>query len=801
MSIKIKDIMTYLRFSIVTILLLFSLSTIKSANITGCVIDDANAPVEFATIVFLKGDKQIAGTTTSDNGCFHQSIACGTYEIRVSYVGLSSYVDTILVNESKELGKITLKKESTNLKEVTVTASPIRREADKFVMQLEGQPTVIGKNGEEILKEAPGVWIDTDDKISINGNGGTKVYINDREQNMSNEQLMNFLRSLSAEDISKIEVIPRAGAEYSANTTGGIIKITLKSNKDNGIMGSVGTSFSADKNRISYSPNANLNIKNGKWSVNASTWWFSRPKSKQEANEITTYTNSKLTSNSVLEENGETYGGGKLGAIYDIDKNNSLGFEGQYTMSHDPINLNTTSDFLINNVNTQTKSNYITKTNGYNWNLKFNYIHKLDTLGSTLKFLLNYTYDHNKSDANNRSIVEINESKTDSIFRNDTKARYNVLNGSIDLDKAINKQWRVSAGVKYTLNDMYNFAYYDYQKEGQWIPEINSNYNINYNENIYALYAIANFSSGRWQIKGGLRGEYTNSTGSGGFIGKNYFDLFPNANINYSLTEKGDYSINIGYSRKIERPSFWAMSPIRYQISDYSYQTGNPLLKPSYQNDIDFNLSMAYKYNLSIGGFFSNDGINQQMAIDKDDPRYMSITWVNETQIRGFYVSAYAPITITKWLNLTPNITYVLRGEKKNGEDDSFNYYNLLFANANLTVTLPKNFYIESEAYYQKKMTMGNVKIGNMVFWGLGVKKTFNDNKWVTSLKVSNILSQDMSITGVGDNFNRNYKLKQYPSIKMSVTYNFNSGKKFKARDVESNEDASRLSKGSGNGR
>ena len=146
------------------------------------------------------------------------------------------------------------------MKEVSVTASAIRHEADRFVMNVENMPGAIGKDGEELLRDAPGVWIN-DDKISINGNSGTKVYVNDREMKMSEDQLMTFLRDLKAEDVSKVEVIPLTGSEYSADSSAGVIKITMKKARTDGIMGSVGMYYNVSKEMSNYTPTASLNIK------------------------------------------------------------------------------------------------------------------------------------------------------------------------------------------------------------------------------------------------------------------------------------------------------------------------------------------------------------------------------------------------------------------------------------------------------------------------------------------------------------------------------------------------------------
>ena len=74
---------------------------------------------------------------------------------------------------------------------------------DRFVVDVANAPAAIGKDGIELLERAPGVWVD-DEKISINGKSGSKVYVNDRELRMEPAQLLTYLRSLRADDIQKI---------------------------------------------------------------------------------------------------------------------------------------------------------------------------------------------------------------------------------------------------------------------------------------------------------------------------------------------------------------------------------------------------------------------------------------------------------------------------------------------------------------------------------------------------------------------------------------------------------------------
>ena len=154
------------------------------------------------------------------------------------------------------------------------------------MVRVEDMPAAIGKDGKELLQAAPGVWID-DKKITINGKSGAKVMVNDRELRMDQSQLLTYLRSLKAEDVSKIEVIPQAGAEYSADTAGGIIKITLKRNRADGVMGNVSLIGSVSKTSATVTPSASVNVKNGKWTFSANSNLSASPKSYFDTGETT----------------------------------------------------------------------------------------------------------------------------------------------------------------------------------------------------------------------------------------------------------------------------------------------------------------------------------------------------------------------------------------------------------------------------------------------------------------------------------------------------------------------------------
>ena len=162
-------------------------------SLGGRVTDSAEQPIPYATVVVLQNDIQVAGTTTNNEGRFTLSAEGGDYTLNITYIGYKSAQLPVSLTQSTTLADIVREEESEKIDGVVVTAQLIRREADRFVVDIANSPIAIGKDGEELLKSAPGVWIQ-DDKISINGASGSKIYLNDRGVRMEDEQLIAYAR-------------------------------------------------------------------------------------------------------------------------------------------------------------------------------------------------------------------------------------------------------------------------------------------------------------------------------------------------------------------------------------------------------------------------------------------------------------------------------------------------------------------------------------------------------------------------------------------------------------------------------
>ena len=204
----------------------------------GRVVNEQGQAIEYATVVLLDEGEQVAGMATDPEGRFSLKVPSGDYTLQIQYLGYEPLTRSVRVEADNDLGDFTLHAATTQIEGVVVKAQLIRREADRFVMDVANAPAAIGKDGVELLERAPGVWMDNE-RISINGKSGTKVFVNDRELRLEPEQLTTYLRSLRAEEIQKIEVIPTTGADHDADATGGIIRITLRKQREIGMQGSL----------------------------------------------------------------------------------------------------------------------------------------------------------------------------------------------------------------------------------------------------------------------------------------------------------------------------------------------------------------------------------------------------------------------------------------------------------------------------------------------------------------------------------------------------------------------------------
>lgn len=245
----------------------------RYATLKGVVIDSmSRQPIEAATVsVFLLADSSlITYAITNKKGEFlikeiPQAKLC---RVLVSYSGLSSYIqDFIISPETKELiiNTVQLRKAYTELEEVIVSARrpPILIKNDTLEFDAGSFRTAPNAVVEDLLKQLPGVEVDAEGNITVNGKRVTKITVNGKDFFGSDFKLTS--KNLPRDIIDKIQVVDFKSfeARFNKATTGNedkAINLVLKKDMNKGAFGRGSVGYGSDKRHES---GASINYFNG----------------------------------------------------------------------------------------------------------------------------------------------------------------------------------------------------------------------------------------------------------------------------------------------------------------------------------------------------------------------------------------------------------------------------------------------------------------------------------------------------------------------------------------------------------
>ena len=760
----------------------------------GVVGDEDRVPIAYATVAVDRDGSPVTGCVSDENGVFGLMLCDGEYDLTVSFVGYTTFSDTLTVAGDTDLGAIVLPRREESVGEVVVTASTITREADRFVVNVAASDFSDGKNGEELLNESPGVVV-TDDSISINGRGGVKVYINEQEVRMDGEQLVRYIRTLKASNVQKIEIIPISGAEYDADSASGVIKITLRQRRESGIMGSLGASYYLSDSYQQICPSFSIDGHTGKWTVGGFVNHNHTLKSSYSSYNYIDYLNSdsSMESNSRSATNDEYYFNSSIHATCDISPRHSISAEAFYYRNNYDVYNDYADRFDAPAESSRSEARYDMRNKTYQTGVLANYLFKIDSLGSQLKILAEYNRKSGDNAQNSRlhRIYVPSDAVIDSLYRYNAGTAYDVIAASAEWKKVFSPLWRLTLGAKYTVNMVVDDALYESCSEvAGWQPVSGSIVDIDYRENIAAAYGIASFNAKRWGFVAGLRAEYTHSSGRG-YTTRKYLSLFPNVNLIYKITDDGAYSVSGSYTRNITRPSFMALNPTRYQMSEYNYSCGNPYLNPAYVDQLGLNLTLKYKYSFYFGYSVIRDSINQVYLTDEEDPNVIGIHFENMKSMHQLYAGFYLPIDITRWLSLMLSSTYARQGYRISNDFDEMTH-GMLFSSARLAVKMPWSMTLEGNYSFQSKAYTGNITIRPMHRISASLKQNFLKGRLTARATVHWTLPSENRFEGEASDY-RSIVINSVttPIFSLGLTWNFRSGKEFRSQSVEKASDSS----------
>ena len=812
---------------------------VSAETIKGSVVNERGESMPFVTVSVLAQDSTLlTGAITDDEGRYEIDLSTfnlqrSTLILQASYVGYQTAFggpDFVLREETERLAEV----------EVKAKKPLIERQMDKLVVNVSASPLSAGSNGNDILRRAPGVRIDKDGNITVNGKS-VEIWVDGKPSYLSGQQLKAMLDGTDGNTIEKIEIISNPSAKYDASGQGGIINIKTKRNMMKGLNGMLsagygGMYFGDVKRWLSQEMfSLMLNYRGEKtYTFGQFTQVFAQNdidfESYRETPALKNYSYSDYAMNF-------QYYMLKVGNDWYIDSLNTFGFILQVPFMNVDQHIvpGRNSAYMIqgtDTTNSTTNSQNRLKAPQHTANL--NYTH---TFSEALERELTVNIDYNRY---NNSSVNFQETNYDKPFGGinslgiDIKSKQivNIYSAKMDFQTKFWKTGMIEAGVKYALSSTDNDMTTDSTRNGDVRPTDHNAFR--YDEHVAAAYISVGKQFGEhWSVKLGLRGEYTFSHGDwkddgmDSIINKSYFDPFPTAYVGYTSKPLGKIqqpiSVSASYTRRIKRPNYWMLNPFTSYVDAYSIQKGNTNLTPEFNNDVELHFSWTQYWNMTFNFAHTQDMFSSKTTILPSGIGFAQWTNFGTCTTHGLNVSLTELPLVPKyakaedgsksmqgaWLALTVNAGWLhfinkSYAKQDDGTPDYIMKSHYGYVGGTLSAYLPKDWTLTLDGNWSSPMLTGYNRSGSTYFASFGVRKMYMKKGLIFNLNVQDLLrslsfnNEDMGQEPGNRSWYKNTIRQQ--RVMFSLTWMFGQYQQHKHRKVGELDESSRLGGGGGVG-
>jgi iron complex outermembrane receptor protein len=790
-------------------LLLVTVCSIASnaQQISGLTKDADGNALKGATISLMRdtGRAVIKLAVTKDNGAYvFENVKAGKYRVSASHVGFAPSVSPVfeLAGESANVPEMKLAKASAQMTSVTVTATKpiVEVKSDKMVLNVEGTINSVGSDALELLRKSPGVMVDKDENLSVNGKNGVQVYVDGRPTPLSGQDLSNYLKSIQSSNIEAIEIITNPSAKYEAAGNAGIINIRLKKNKSLGTNGSV----NAGVNFGDYPKyNTGFTLNHRSKSVNIfGNYSFSEGKNKNTIGLDRTVLDTSFNQEGTMTMKNRSHNY-KAGVDYFINKQSTIGVMVNGTIA-DPnmsnygrtpityIPSNTVDRILVADNTNEMKRN--------NFNLNLNYSYNTAS-GKSLTLNADHGYyDINSNQYQPNTYYDASGHNILSTVAYRMIAPTNIYINSIKGDWEQNfKKGRLGYGGKLSFVKTDNdFQRYNVNGSTETLDRDRSNL-FNYKENINAGYVNYNRQLKGVMFQAGVRVENTVSEGvshsevnnGSGYVKqetpfkRNYTDVFPSAAVTFNKNPMSQFGIT--YSKRIDRPAYQDLNPFEMKLDEYTFMKGNINLQPQYTNSIGVSHTYKYRLNTSLNYSHVKNMFTQIIDTAERSKSFISKKNLASQDIVSLNISyPYQYKSYSVFANLSSNYS-MYKADFGPGRKVDLNAFGLtLYAQNSLKLDKAKTWTAELTGFYSAP-TVWQGAFKSKTLWSVdaGVSKSFWTNKATIKAAVSDVFNSlhftgSQTFAGQTTKVNAHWESQLF---KLNFVYRFGSNQVKAARN------------------
>lgn len=753
----------------------------------GPVVDTANQPLHMVSVMLLKDTSIVAAAITNKRGYFELNTSPEKgmrYTLRLTSIGYATLNISFNFPDTQLSTRLVLSPITKTLAEVSVTAANplVTRRADRYIINVENSVLANGLTATEVLQRSPGIWVDNLGNIRLKGNQPVTVMINDIIQRMSAEELSDFLRSLKSEDIGRIEVMITPPAEMEAEGAGGVVKIFLKKGKKSGWSGSVNTQYWQQQYKPYFTSGLNLSYQFRKLYLSAGYNYVKDLRSITEQVNIL-YPNHSAYYNATrrFEKIGrQQY---RFAASYDINAKHSLSVES--IISRTKFFQEFFSDETHTGDTITFTSPYSDKRRVYGLNgITVNYSIALDTVGSTLRFIVDYS---SAERSENNYFFEPQVPPAKDIFRrNDAPTDTKIYTAQSDYTKVLSKNITIKTGIKYASISRDNLLITEELFDSSWSADSARSNHFMYQENLLMLYSSIERKIKQLVINVGVRAEETFSDGrvvsAGQHFSKKYFGWFPSIFITHPMNPEKETSLSVAYARRLTRPAMSDLNPTRMVYSKYTALIGNPNLQPEYTN----NFSVTYQFlkDHSIDLYLTDTRNSISLSVKPGENNSIDYYSANTASAIQYGLSYSGRISPLKGWTITNNLSGYRSAYQFSGKKYKQNAW---LANSLHVFSLEKVGEIDFLAEYRSPYMYSNLyTYGNSTI-DVGFTKRLMQGKLRARLSCTDLFNtlRERELTDEDETRFEFYRKRPTRTLRISLTYNFKSGKKVVDKKID----------------
>ncbi|WP_099464572.1 outer membrane beta-barrel protein [Parabacteroides provencensis] len=680
------------------------------------------------------------------------------------------------------------------IEEVVVIAKlpSVQIQPDKTTFRLDASVARNQGSLYDALRGLPGVIVNNDGTIMLNGQSGVNVLMDGKSTYLSGQELINLLKSTPATTAEKIDIITHPSSRYDASGNSGVIDIHTRKIKLRGANIALNGNFTQGRYSTGYG-SASLNYRNEKFNMFA-TYSYYQGQEYDELNIDRVFVDPRTSEDTGLNLHQDSYRRDlnkmhyyRFGLDYYLTNRSTLGFT--FDGNHYDKHRVGTMDSYFKTLREQSDSTRYTwndsRKKTTNLTAGVNFTHKFDSEGKRLDASFDYLrfkYNDNQFQHDVFYDATFDRQKRDSL-QGHMNGILNLYTGQVNLALSHGDKWSLDAGAKTSFVKLDNSANYADVLNGEYIYNASISNCFVYEENINAGYLQLKADFKPIHIEAGLRVENTRVTGkqSGNSLQRDssftqhYTNVFPTLLVLFSIRES---SLSLFYGRRIVRPDYGDLNPFIYIFDDYTYEQGNTMLKPQLSNNLEF--AYIHKTLFKASFFFTHihDVIVKSFSLMDDNRILVSPANYSSAFSLGPRIST-SNLPFTSFWDINVNASAIYNHFRWLADGEEQVSKRLAFVGGfNNLFSFGKGWSAELNVSYRSKIAAGQALMAPVWQMDAGIKKQILKGKGSIQLYARDIFNT----------YNRNMDVvtpDQKASVKehegqsligISFSYRFNSG-------------------------